>query len=706
MNPSFFYEYNKKKKIKEVYELDCNKHKFNCHPPIFSSPVCPESSCCTPAFFSTAQTQELIGLFPSLNTALTAFFQNPDATTASSLRSVLQSFSTLLQGINKTPDIQLSLQILQQLITALQQPNLAIETISQLSQIFLQSLSLVVSCSTIPSSFLPIIFQLLVKGMTSSIPAGITPSIPVSPTQSTQLEQLLAQIIAALQAYLQNPNPQTIANLQQILNGFLALISTFPSNPQTDFITKLIQNISVLLQDPNTSPAQISQIFQQLFNTLSSFLSTLILDPATLQVLINSLLEALNVSTSGVGGAIGATGPTGPTGVTGPQGIQGELGPTGPQGIQGIQGEPGPFGPTGPQGIQGIQGEPGSVGPTGPQGIQGVQGVQGDPGATGPTGIGTTGPTGIGTTGPTGPSGPTGPAGGPPGPTGPSGPTGPAGGPPGPTGPAGPPGGPTGPTGPTGPSGATGPQGIQGIQGEQGLLGPTGPQGIQGIQGEPGSVGPTGPQGIQGIQGEQGLIGPTGPQGIQGIQGEPGVGATGPTGPTGSPNLNAGYFYSTSVTGPAATITPIPGLVPPNGSYTGGSILPLEQPPVLSGVNFSPSAGGILINNPGIYQVNYMLSGDGFNAFRTPPTGTTIAAINGEGLAVQLLLNGVPVIGSLSLAVISGGQTMIISNEMLIQVTTSGSLLQMALHPDSPTLNYFLVIPGFVTRSINIIQIA
>lgn len=133
-------------------------------------------------------------------------------------------FFTLLQGVNNTPETQYALQILQKLIDTLQQPNLPIETIAQLSQLFLQAIASIVSNSNFPASSLSIIFQILVNGNTISIPPGIPPSIPVSPTQSSQLEQLLAQITSALQNYIQNPNPETIANLQQIINGF---VSTF-----------------------------------------------------------------------------------------------------------------------------------------------------------------------------------------------------------------------------------------------------------------------------------------------------------------------------------------------------------------------------------------------------------------------------------------------------------------------------------------------
>ncbi|MGG3758613.1 collagen-like repeat preface domain-containing protein [Bacillus anthracis] len=627
------------------------------------------NSCCNPVTLTNDQIQSFITLLSSLNTALANFFRDPNTTTASALTSILQSFVQLLQGVNQTPETQYALQILQKLIDALQQPNLPVETIAQLSQLFLQAIASIASNSNFPSSFLNTIFQMIVNGNTSSIPPGVPPSVPVTAAQIAQLEQLLNQLITTLQAYIQNPNPQTISSLQQIINEFTSLISTFPSNPQTTFLTELLQNISSSLQDPNITSSQISQLFQQFLSSLSSFVSTLILDPATLQTIINSVLEAINVSTGGVGGgAPGPTGPTGPaggptgpTGPTGPQGIPGPTGlgggtggtpgptgpqgPQGPQGVQGLQGEPGPEGPQGPQGVQGLQGEPGPEGPQGPQGVQGLQGIPGEPGSQGPTGIGITGPTGA--TGPQGIPGPTGPGGGTGGTPGPTGPTGPAGGPT----------GPTGATGPTGDIGAIGPQGPQGIPGE---IGPTGPQGVQGIQGEPGAVGPTGPQGVQGLQGEPGAIGPTGPQGPQGLQG--------PTGPAGSggSTLDGGYFYSY-----APNITPYLPLGNPT-QIAAGSIMPLEQPPVISGTNVSlTGTDTVTINASGVYLVSIFAKGDSLGS--------------SENVAFQLLLNGVPVPGSLMAGHETAGlRDMFGSITLMVSVPTAPSTLQIQLAAIAP----------------------
>lgn len=154
---------------------------------------------------------------------------------------------------------------------------------------------------------------------------------------------------------------------------------------------------------------------------------------------------ATGATGAGVTGATGVAGPAGATGPTGPTGI-GTTGATGATGATGTAGTQGATGPTG-VGITGATGVAGPTGATGPAGVTGPTGA-GSTGATGATGaLGATGPTGVGITGATGVQGTTGPTGA----TGPSGPTG-ATGVQGATGPT----GAQGVTGPTGAQGATG----------------------------------------------------------------------------------------------------------------------------------------------------------------------------------------------------------------------------------------------------------
>ncbi|HHL0974476.1 TPA: collagen-like repeat preface domain-containing protein, partial [Bacillus cereus] len=457
-----------------------------------------------------------------------------------------------------------------------------------------------------------------------------------------QLQQILQQLVTIMNQFFANPDPANSAALQQQLAALLALLGTLPQNAQTEYLTSLLNQLITNLQGGAT-PEQIALLMQQLFGGLSSLFSTLILDPAVLTALIQSIIAgSSSTAAEGAQGPTGPVGPTGPPGAsgTGPTGATGPIGPQGPQGVQGIQGPEGPEGlegPTGPQGVQGIQGPEGPEGGTGPQGVQGIQGVEGPIGPTGVTGeTGATGATGVGITGPTGPIGPTGLGGG--GATGPTGPTGPLG-------------GPTGPTGDLGPTGVTGPTGV-GLQGPPGPDGPTGPQGVQGIQGPEGPEGPTGPQGVQGIQGPEGPEGPdgpTGPQGIQGIQGIQGSagaqGTVGPTGPTGGAVLNiAGFFYGT-----AALSTTFPA----------NSILRFNQTGfLLPGSNLVLNNGQIVVNTPGIYLFLYSVT-----------AGATTSTI-------QARLNGSNITGSAQ-SIFHGLEDVTTSNSILVNITSAGSTIDV-----------------------------
>lgn len=241
-------------------------------------------------------------------------------------------------------------------------------------------------------------------------------TIPIDAQKLGQLILLLNGLIAAITAFFNNPTDANKSILINLFNQFLDLLNSFPTSSEGNYLKQLIQSILNLLQDPILDLGQLQQLLQQFFNALVPFFFSLIIDPATLQLLLNLLIQLINSTPGSIG--------SGPTGPTGPQGVQG---------LQGQDGPPGPEGPEGPTGI-GITGPTGSTGPTGPPG-----------------------PTGLGGGGATGPTGPTGPEGGPPGPTGSTGPT-----------------GPQGPSGPEGPEGPTGPQGVQGLQGQDGPPGPTG----------------------------------------------------------------------------------------------------------------------------------------------------------------------------------------------------------------------------------------
>ncbi|MDA2616114.1 collagen-like repeat preface domain-containing protein [Bacillus cereus] len=254
-------------------------------------------------------------------------------------------------------------------------------------------------------------------------------TVPITSQQLGQLITLLNSLITAIAAFFADPSDANRLTLLNLFTQLLDLLNTLAPSPEGNYLKQLIQSIITLLQSPNPDLGQLASLLQQFYSALAPFFFSLILDPASLQLLLNLLTQLIG-ATPGAG----ATGPTGPAGTGG-----GATGPTGPTG------DTGPAGPTGPAGTGG-GGATGPTGDTGPAGATGPTGDTGPAGATGPTGdtglAGATGPTGdTGLAGATGPTGDTGLAGA----TGPTGDTGLAGA--------------TGPTGDTGLAGATGPTG-------------------------------------------------------------------------------------------------------------------------------------------------------------------------------------------------------------------------------------------------------
>jgi len=175
---------------------------------------------------------------------------------------------------------------------------------------------------------------------------------------------------------------------------------------------------------------------------------------------------------------------------------------------------------------------------------------------------------------------------------------------------------PPGLQGPAGPQGPTGPQGPSGREGAPGPQGQTGPQGAQGNDGRPGCPGPQGPIGPQGPAGERGNEGPHGQPGKDGRQGPPGPqGSTGPkgaTGPRGPVCCCEGIIVYTNCFSvreqhvnrfgdPADTVT----------------FEHFNATSPLVDINFANTTGEITINQSGVYQITYSVTGH-LDSF-TPP---------------------------------------------------------------------------------------
>ncbi|MBJ8151720.1 exosporium glycoprotein BclB-related protein [Bacillus cereus] len=233
-------------------------------------------------------------------------------------------------------------------------------------------------------------------------------TVPITSEQLGRLITLLNSLIAAIAAFFANPSDANRLALLNLFTQLLNLLNELAPSPEGNFLKQLIQSIINLLQSPNPDLGQLLSLLQQFYSALAPFFFSLIIDPASLQLLLNLLTQLIGATPGG-----GATGPTGPTGPGG--GATGPTGPTGPGG--------GATGPTGPTGDTGLAGATGATGPTGDTGAAGPTGPTGDTGlagATGPTGAtglaGATGPTGAtglaGATGLTGATGATGATGG------------------------------------------------------------------------------------------------------------------------------------------------------------------------------------------------------------------------------------------------------------------------------------------------------
>ncbi|MBE7098957.1 exosporium glycoprotein BclB-related protein [Bacillus cereus] len=223
-------------------------------------------------------------------------------------------------------------------------------------------------------------------------------TVPITSEQLGRLITLLNSLISAIAAFFANPSDANRLALLNLFTQLLNLLNELAPSPEGNFLKQLIQSIINLLQSPNPNLNQLLSLLQQFYSALAPFFFSLIIDPASLQLLLNLLTQLIGATPGG-----GATGPTGPTGPGG--GVTGPTGPTGPGGgATGPTGATGPAGPTGPTGDTGLAG---ATGPTGPTGLAGLTGPTGPTGDTGAAGL--TGPTGAtGLTGLTGPTGATG----------------------------------------------------------------------------------------------------------------------------------------------------------------------------------------------------------------------------------------------------------------------------------------------------------
>lgn len=176
-----------------------------------------------------------------------------------------------------------------------------------------------------------------------------------------------------------------------------------------------------------------------------------------------------------------------------------------------------------------------------------------------------------------------------------------------------------GPRGSVGPKGKRGRKGPEGLRGRRGYEGPQGEPGTAVAKGDTGPAGPTGPKGPKGDEGPKGPPGLTGLQGITGPVGPVGpigpIGVTGPTGLTGP----VGLLGPIGITGPTGLSGPVGPQGIPGGiidyAYlynTDQLILQTNSPvqfsnPLVNSGGITYSSGNIILINPGLYSVNFII---------------------------------------------------------------------------------------------------
>ncbi|KAB2452518.1 collagen-like repeat preface domain-containing protein, partial [Bacillus sp. CH140a_4T] len=165
-------------------------------------------------------------------------------------------------------------------------------------------------------------------------------TVPITSEQLGRLITLLNSLISAVAAFFANPSDANRLALLNLFTQLLNLLNELAPSPEGNYLKQLIQSIINVLQSPNPDLNQLLSLLQQFYSALAPFFYTLKIDPASLQLLLNLLVQLIGATPGG-----GATGPTGPTGPGG--GATGPTGPTGPTGDTGLAGATGATGPTG-----------------------------------------------------------------------------------------------------------------------------------------------------------------------------------------------------------------------------------------------------------------------------------------------------------------------------------------------------------------------
>ncbi|PGZ45975.1 hypothetical protein COE56_25515, partial [Bacillus anthracis] len=137
-------------------------------------------------------------------------------------------------------------------------------------------------------------------------------TIFIDGSKQQQLINLLNSLTTVISTFFANPNNANRLALSNLFNQFLEFLNSLLPSPEGNFLKQLVQSILNILQSPNPDLGQLSSLLQQFNTGLSSFLSSLIINPSTLQLLFSLIPQLIKASP----GATGPTGPTGPAGMT------------------------------------------------------------------------------------------------------------------------------------------------------------------------------------------------------------------------------------------------------------------------------------------------------------------------------------------------------------------------------------------------------
>ncbi|MED3391444.1 hypothetical protein P4418_22005, partial [Bacillus thuringiensis] len=142
------------------FHSDLHKNYISCFPalPISNN---------IPSIFP--QQQKLLTLLTELQPTIQSFFQNPNQDSTQKLHDILQKIINLLESLSYITPIKFSIRTLQKLIINLKEPLSSLQEISQLFQLFFQSLISISYIYIFSSDVLENLYQLILQNSINSI---------------------------------------------------------------------------------------------------------------------------------------------------------------------------------------------------------------------------------------------------------------------------------------------------------------------------------------------------------------------------------------------------------------------------------------------------------------------------------------------------------------------------------------------------------